>query len=328
MKGQLTISMKRFGLLIFFSVLSGLLFSRENPKLTREEYIEKYKNDAIKDMHQTGVPASITLAQALLESDNGNSPLAVEANNHFGIKCAEWQGPAFYQDDDKRGECFRKYNSVLESFDDHSAFLRGRTRYASLFDLDRTDYEGWAKGLKSAGYATNPQYAHLLIKIIEENKLYELDRISGTQPIASKNLSNKSIPQNITGKGFNTETVNPFGQREVLYNNNVKYVLAKKGDTYERISKEFDMAPWEIYKYNEVGKNDKPAEGSMVYIKPKKNKGGQESYTVKEEDSVYLIAMKTGIKMKALCKYNSLSPGDELKPGTTLRLRKGKQKSG
>jgi len=277
-------------------------------------------------MHQTGVPASITLAQALLESDNGNSPLARGANNHFGIKCAEWQGPAFYQDDDKRDECFRKYNTVLESFDDHSAFLKGRTRYASLFQLDRTDYEGWAKGLKKAGYATNPQYAHLLIKIIEENKLYELDKISTTEPIASKNNDVKNF-RKFSDKGSSIEPVSAFGQREVLYNNNVKYVLARKGDTYQKISKEFDMAPWEIYKYNEVDKTDQLIEGSMVYVKPKRKKGSKEAYTVKQDDTVYSVAMKTGIKIKSLCKYNSLTPEDKLKPGTQLYLQAVKKKN-
>src|SRR5262245_12768958 len=130
--------MKKSIFLAFCLGLALLAHAKDTDRISRREYIERYKSDAIKDMQRTGVPASITLAQALLESDDGNSPLAREANNHFGIKCAEWTGPAVYQDDDHKGECFRKYNSALESYDDHSDFLRTRQRYAFLFELDRT----------------------------------------------------------------------------------------------------------------------------------------------------------------------------------------------
>src|SRR5687768_16805330 len=187
--------MKRFNLTLFLFFLSSLVLdtvntSAANTKLTRAQYLGMYKDEAVKDMRKTGVPASITLAQACLESQDGNSALAVEANNHFGIKCSNWTGPTYIQDDDTRDECFRKYQSVLESYDDHSDFLRTRPRYADLFLLDITDYIGWSKGLKKAGYATNPQYAERLIRIIEDNKLYELDKGHdipnvGNEPMAS-----------------------------------------------------------------------------------------------------------------------------------------------
>ena len=144
-------------------------------RLSRKEYIEKYKHIAIRQMNQYGIPASIIMAQACLESGNGNSRLAVKANNHFGIKCHNWNGKRIYHDDDQRGECFRKYNEVEDSFKDHSEFLKNGRRYQSLFDLKKTDYKAWAHGLKAAGYATNPQYAHMLIEIIEKNELYKLD---------------------------------------------------------------------------------------------------------------------------------------------------------
>lgn len=143
--------------------------------ISRREYIEMYKQIAIRQMNQYGIPASIIMAQACLESGNGNSRLAVKANNHFGIKCHNWNGKRIYHNDDERGECFRKYTEAEDSFKDHSEFLRNGRRYQSLFDLKKTDYKAWAHGLKAAGYATNPQYANLLIEIIEKNELYKLD---------------------------------------------------------------------------------------------------------------------------------------------------------
>ena len=146
-------------------------------RTTKQEYIDKYKQLAIDDMETYGIPASIKMAQALLESDAGNSRLAREGNNHFGIKCKkEWTGETIHHDDDAPQECFRKYASAAQSFRDHSEFLDRSPRYQSLFDLDPLDYKGWAYGLKAAGYATNPKYPELLIKLIEDNKLYLLDK--------------------------------------------------------------------------------------------------------------------------------------------------------
>ena len=148
------------------------------PRMSKTDYVGQYADQAIREMHASGVPASITLAQGMLESDFGNSPLAKYANNHFGIKCHKgWEGPTFIQDDDEKNECFRKYYEAYESYKDHSEFLRTRDRYATLFDLKTTDYKGWAKGLKKAGYATNPKYADLLIRIIEDNELYKYDKV-------------------------------------------------------------------------------------------------------------------------------------------------------
>ena len=166
-------SYRKFSLLLLF-IFAALVLRAQN--LSREQYIEKYKDIAIQQMHKHKIPASIILAQACLESSDGNSALARKANNHFGIKCHDgWRGKKFKQDDDERNECFRKYEKAVDSFTDHSNFLCSRTRYASLFDLPSTDYKAWAHGLKAAGYATNPKYAQLLINIIEEYKLYEYD---------------------------------------------------------------------------------------------------------------------------------------------------------
>ncbi|HMT29189.1 MAG TPA: glucosaminidase domain-containing protein, partial [Bacteroidia bacterium] len=169
--------MKKFSLFFTLLFCNLILIAQPAKRATIPEYIAKYKDDAIKDMMKMGVPASITLSQGILESESGNSLLAKNANNHFGIKChSDWNGETFHQDDDARDECFRKYSTVLESFDDHGRFLRERPRYSFLFDLEISDYKSWAHGLKKAGYATNPRYAELLIKIIEEYNLHQFDK--------------------------------------------------------------------------------------------------------------------------------------------------------
>ena len=197
--------------------------------MTRKQYIEQYSKDAITQMHKHKIPASITMAQGILESSNGNSRLAVKGNNHFGIKCHNWDGKKIYEDDDKKNECFRKYDNVLASFEDHSLFLKKYNRYAFLFDLKITDYKSWAKGLKTAGYATNKKYADLLIKLIEENQLYELDKVEEAQSI-------------VAGSSRNV----------YLHPNRIKYIISKERETLLEIAKEFDMRLWQLYKYNDI----------------------------------------------------------------------------
>jgi len=182
----------------YFLLVTGILLALSvdgatDSKQARRDYIAKYAPDAVREMNKSGVPASITLAQGCLESSDGKSPLALQANNHFGIKCADWSGPGYYQDDDAPNECFRKYDSALESFDDHSNFLRSRPRYATLFELDPTDYKKWAHGLKKAGYATDPAYADRLIRIIEEFELHTYD-LQGASLMAANTASSAPAP--------------------------------------------------------------------------------------------------------------------------------------
>jgi LysM repeat protein len=282
-------------------------------KMTRDEYVEKYKDDAIKEMLVHGVPASITLAQGMLESGNGNSALAVYANNHFGIKCHEnWTGMTYTADDDELNECFRKYNSVLESYADHSEFLRSRDRYAFLFELQITDYRGWAKGLANAGYATDPNYASKLIEIIEMYKLYRFDRMV-------------IMPEKPTTVDPHQPPITKPNSAVVLTNNDVKYVLARPGDTYFKLAKELDMGLWQLYKYNETGKNGVLKTGDIVYLQPKRRKASVEYHTVMKGETMYLISQKYGIRLKHLYKKNRMNPGEEPKPGDILYLRKKKR---
>ena len=192
----------------------------QGTRITREEYINTYKDIAISEMNRTGVPASIKLAQGMIETGNGNSRLATKGNNHFGIKCHNsWKGKKIHHDDDERGECFRKYKSPEESFLDHSDFLRGSVRYSFLFNLETTDYKGWARGLQKAGYATNPSYANSLIRIIEENELDHFDR-----------LMPALLP-------YDPSHVDGSTGRQVFRRNRIKYIVFQEGDNLEEIGR-------------------------------------------------------------------------------------------
>lgn len=299
-------------------------------RMTTEEYIAKYREDAIKDMVKTGVPACITLAQGILESESGNSKLAQEANNHFGIKChKEWEGKTFHQDDDARDECFRKYSTVLESFDDHSDFLKTRSRYAFLFELDVTDYKGWAHGLKKAGYATNPNYAHKLIDLIERYNLEAINneaiaRMNGAPANAAATLVRQvSVKdKNVSAKSDRnvTTVINITPPTYYAEQNNVKYVVSKKGDTWVSIAKENDMMVWQVLKYNDALRDDELREGTIVYIKPKRHSAQQKFHVVMPGESMRDISQMYAIKLSSLYKKNQIEPGTVVQPGTKLKL--------
>lgn len=322
-------------------LLSLLLFGfvnincKLNAQNSREEYIEKYKDFAILEMKRVGIPASITMAQALLESNNGNSKLARRANNHFGIKCGgDWQGKTFHQDDDEKHECFRKYSKAEESFIDHSEFLL-KPRYADLFKLKITDYKGWARGLKKAGYATNPKYPQLLIQIIEDNELYLLDvqdenthaenrgkkKAKGGEEV-SYAKPNKTAEKRADKDDF---IIHPK-QHEILTNNRIKYIVCKEGDSLGSLNKELDLMPWQLPKYNEIERSASLHEGQVLYLQPKRNKAevGFEYHTVKEGESMYDISQIYGIKLLKLYQMNLLPEGEKVAPGTILNLRKQK----
>ena len=320
-----------------FFTLSVILLCTQSygQRLSVQDYIQKYKNDAVKDMLKTGVPASITMAQALLESENGNSPLAREANNHFGIKChKEWTGPVYLHDDDLKQECFRKYGSALESYDDHSSFLRTRDRYAGLFLLDRKDYKGWAYGLKKAGYATNPKYPQMIIKLIEDNRLFELDNADSDEA-SDKTLVASAAPKEPARKqppliqapekrnlstGESTPEASPMQRIQSI--NDVKFIVARQEDSYLKIAGEFELGLWQIYKYNEIDKSTPLRPGQRIYLQPKRRKAPVKEHTVKAGETLHDIAQLYGIKAKHIRRLNELVKNDsDLKPGLTLILQ-------
>lgn len=322
-------------LTIFSAILIFTSASFAKERLTSQEYIDMWKLTAIEQMNLHGIPASITLAQGILESGSGNSKLAQNANNHFGIKCHKnWRGKKFYQDDDAKDECFRSYSNASQSYNDHSEFLTGRERYAGLFTLKLTDYKGWSKGLKKAGYATNPKYADLLINIIEKYQLNEFDlmpqlpievakekeqdeltlEVEVDSPFANSKKEEKNDGLKISKEGHSVE----------LNKHRTRYVLVKQGDTFYSISKEFDVTIRQLYRYNELGKRDVILKGEVIYLDPKKSKSrrGENIYICPKALSLREVSQIEGIKLKKILKYNlSDSPDKILPAGTKVVLR-------
>ncbi len=296
------------------------------------EYIELYRDIAVRKMKEYGIPASITLAQGLLESGSGNSNLARNANNHFGIKChKEWTGDTYIQDDDAKDECFRKYKSAEESFNDHSYFLTSRPRYADLFNLEVKDYKGWAYGLKKAGYATNPRYAEMLIKIIEENELFLYD--SGVKrplakhepaPKPARKKSDQTMPTaglKLLANNLKYEEVAP-GNRAIYSNNNIRLTFARQNDDIERIAKDLGIHTFQLIKYNDLKKHERIEEGQAIYVEPKKRKTSQSSHQVSQGETMRDISQYYGVKLKLLYKWNQLSSENEPMAGDNIKLKK------
>lgn len=297
-----------FACLFFISHLSAQM--RWNS--VYQEYIDQYKDLAIEEMLRYNIPASITLAQGVFESGAGRSELSVKGNNHFGIKCHGWTGRSVYHDDDTRNECFRAYDNVLQSYEDHSKFLRYNVRYNSLFTLQRTDYRGWAQGLKACGYATNPRYADKLIELIELYKLYELDKATSYDKFMAKRGGyDKPVSQGMS--------LHPIK----IYNKNY-YIIARAGDTFKGIGEEIDISYRKIAKYNERDKNDVLHAGEIIYLKKKQKKANKayknRPHIVKAGESMYSIAQRYGIRLKSLYKKNHLSPDYQARVGDTLRV--------
>ena len=275
-----------------------------------QTYIDQYRDLAIEQMLKYKIPASITLAQGIFESGAGNSQLTKRGNNHFGIKCHGWQGATVYFDDDESQECFRAYRDARESYEDHSRFLVRNKRYSSLFSLKQTDYKGWARGLKSCGYATNPNYANKLIGLIELYKLYDYDHAKGYDKFMATNA----------GHHQKDALLHPIH----IYNKNY-FLQARKGDTFKSIGKEIGISGKKIAKYNERDYDDKLQENEIIWLK-KKQKRADKAYEgrrhrVKAGESMYSIAQYYGIRLKSLYKMNHLKPDYQLRIGDELRVR-------
>jgi len=306
---------RKIGLLCFLCSLVFVGFSQR--VFTREEYIQKYRTLAVHEMQRCGIPASIKLAQACLESSNGNSELSRKSNNHFGIKCkSTWTGKRVYHDDDMRNECFRHYNSVEESFIDHSNFLMANPRYGELFQLDITDYKSWARGLKKAGYATAPHYAESLIKIIEDNKLYVYDHVVNDQQLNM--ITNNGKTQQST-----KNLINPYPSRKVVFRNGLKSIVVKAGDTPQSIVDEFDMKVWELYKYNDLPDDHRLQVNEILYIVPKRNKAirSSETHVFQADETMHYVSQRYGIRLKKLYRLNRMRYGERPVAGTVIYLR-------
>ncbi len=292
--------LKRLNLMLWLLVMPLFVVAQSNAHL---QYIDKYKDLAVSQMKKYGIPASITLAQGLLESDAGRSMLAVEGNNHFGIKChTDWTGKKMYHDDDRRDDCFRVYRNVEGSFEDHSLFLTTHSRYAFLFDLKTTDYVGWARGLKKAGYATNPAYAEKLIEIIERYNLDMYDK------------GGKFKKENATAVGF---------AHQPYISNNLLYVRIGDGESLKEIAKEFDMTRMRLRRYNEINREYLPEPGSVIYLERKKGKADKQyqHHTVQSGESLWSISQLYGVRLKALMRRNGLDENSAIQVGQILEVR-------
>lgn len=312
---------------------------------TADDYISMYHDAAVANMVNHRVPASITLAQGLFESGFGNSPLAINANNHFGIKCHEWTGDTYFHDDDAPQECFRKYATVQDSYADHAQFLKNRKRYAKCFELQLTDYKGWARELKAAGYATLPSYPEKIVGLIERFKLDRYDRealalLSGKpaevpvpvtevpqvaekqpekQPEKKPERKINEAVQRVTVQEKPAEPVKSI--REVLLNNGIPYVVSRKGDTQSSLADEFELAEWQIRRYNDFTVNAPVSPGTRIYLSPKKDRNDQvDAHVVAEGESLEQIAQFHGVRKESLMEMNGLEK-ENVSAGQTLKLR-------
>lgn len=302
-------------IVLYLLLLPSPAVCRAQYKMTTQEYIDTYRYMAMRSMKEFGIPASITLAQGLLESGNGGSRLAVEANNHFGIKCkGSWTGAKIYHDDDAKGECFRKYRDAEQSYRDHSKFLTESPRYAGLFKLSITDYKGWAYGLKAAGYATNPKYPQLLIDIIEKNRLYQLDRPAGPGGLLARKKERAESKKELN------EPLAP--KHAVERNNGVRYIVSQEGESFASIAAQYHMTANRLLKINDLSNAFPLPIGTALYIEPKRGKSASSrSHTIESGDSYHSVAQQYGIKLKKLRKMNPTTRKFPPRIGQELRLR-------
>lgn len=351
----------RYFITLLMATLLATVTMAGAPKSPQEKYIEKYAPTAVREMYRSGVPASITLAQGLLESSCGESRLATKGNNHFGIKCHNtWKGARMYQDDDARGECFRVYKTADESFVDHSDFLRYRDRYKFLFDLRTTDYKGWAYGLKKAGYATDPAYPKKLIKLIEDYKLYEYDKkkrswagdvvpdVQEEEKVVKKKQKGKhhrkpsgkhsketESDQAIPESPLQMEQAQPVTKekvevlrfnlsRETFSLNGVPFVYSVEGETYESIAKQYNLFPREVLKINDLSESQPLAPGTVVYLQAKKKQTarGLDKYVCEGGENLRDISQRFAVSLKSIRKLNNIQGNPILREGDVIKLRK------
>jgi LysM repeat protein len=330
--------------LVFVAITSATVAQTEKSKATA--YINQYKELAIAEMLRTGIPASIKLAQGILETGGGQSDLAFKANNHFGIKCkSEWTGETMLHDDDAKGECFRKYASIEASYQDHSDFLKNRPHYAFLFKLEPTDFEGWAKGLKKAGYATNPAYASKLMKIIVENNLQELTLlalqrretseadlfVSNTRHIQQQEASNAekndvfvasplvSIAQQTVQKLSNDKEEHVSGK--ILEINETRVVFVQAGTSLFALANNYNISFKKLLDFNELNEVDILPNSQLIFLQKKPKKGNKDVHIVEAGENLYQICQKEGIQMLSILEYNRLQKDNELLQGQKLYLK-------
>jgi len=312
----------RYLQLLLISCTAFMMNAQSNP---RTAYVLKYSQIAVDEMNRSGVPASITLAQGILESGNGLSALAKKSNNHFGIKChGSWTGEKVYHDDDAKGECFRAYKEVRHSYEDHTDFLVRGSRYEFLFELSPTDYKGWAKGLKKAGYATAPDYADKLIRIIEDEELHRFDFVLSAPLLATEDTLSIKIngpTLNQKGKPVKNAKKKFLIHRMKRHENGTPYVILKSGETFESLADSLHMRIPVLLDINDASYETKFRSGEAVFIDYKKTKSIQKFITATEGLTMRAISQQHALSLDKLYKYNDFKVGQQPKKGEQIRLR-------
>ena len=286
-----------------------------------ERYIGQYKLIAVQEMEKHGIPASITLAQGMLESGYGESLLAKQANNHFGIKChAGWEGERYYFTDDAENECFRVYNSAYESFIDHSDFLVNRKRYEKLFTFKLTDYKSWAIELKRAGYATNPNYPSLLINLIKKHKLYEYDRITVRDVKDEIRIDEMDPVVKVDGNTHGDAV--QYSRWKIIQHNRINTIIVQEGDTYDAIAIETNIKKNKLLKWNDMYPGEDLVTGQYFYLQPKRNKAVQKMHQVKGDETMREISQLYGVRLNKLLEKNLMHTNQQVETGEWVYLRK------
>lgn len=323
--GEIIMIKKMAGALVLFILLCATSFAQTYDEKV-EAYINQYRNIAIEEMQRTGIPASITLAQGIIESNAGQSPLATQANNHFGIKChVDWTGDSYIYDDDRKNECFRKYDSSLTSYKDHSDFLKNRSRYAVLFTYDPNDYTSWAKGLKACGYATNPQYANILIKCIDDYDLHQWDLNDYERSKWFASLNKSEINEEVKSAG-NPEIVNASltiknADERIYIFNDIKCVTLLEGESLNDLATTYALGMKRLMRYNDITNPSQIVIGDRVYLQPKRNNGDVEMHTVTAGETMFVISRNHGIQLAKLYEKNLMKPGTQPAAGELISLR-------
>ena len=309
------------------------LHVRAQERITIEEYVARFRDIAVSEMKRSGVPAAITLAQGILESENGNSELVKKSNNHFGIKCkSTWAGDSVNHDDDAEGECFRAYANAEDSYRDHSNFLKGNQRYASLFNLNPEDYKAWARGLKKAGYATNPRYPDLLIKYIEQYNLQQytlvaLNKMAAPDMMAVDTLRSATPAETVSNPSTptNTESI-PADAGRIISINKVKCVYAARGTSLLALATKHNINLNRLMEFNDLTEEGLLQKDQYIFLQKKSRTGDKEFYVVQPGETLHDVAQKNGIQLQALREYNDLDKTVAIPASTKLYLQPGLNK--
>jgi LysM repeat protein len=312
--------MRKLIITTIFILVASFLKAQD---ISVEEYVNTYRSIAVAEMKRSGIPASVTLAQGILETEHGNSELVKKSNNHFGIKCkSTWTGESVTHTDDAPNECFRKYPNAADSYKDHSDYLKTSPRYAALFQLDPSDYKGWAFGLKRAGYATNPRYPQIVISNIEKYNLQQYDTVSeemANDIAVTKNVEDESVVKNATVVSDNEEIKNALKANSTF--NKLKALYASKGTSLLAIATAADIDLVKLLDYNDFKTDGLLKEDQLIYLEKKNKQGNRDFSTSLQNETLRDVAQNNGVQLKSLMQLNNMGENELIKRGTKIKLR-------